>query len=159
MPDENINVSINADNNDNKVLNEDSKVADNSKDNIVTRADELPKNVILEGSNTVAPAAARTDQARKFYHRKPGGRGPSNGSSDSKDSQRQARYRKKMCRFCLDKNFKVNYRDSLILGNYITERGKILPRRITGTCAKHQRDVSRAIKRARILAVLPFTVK
>ena len=80
-------------------------------------------------------------------------------SNDSKDSSRNIRYRRKVCRFCVDKDYKVNYRDSAVLGNYITKRGKILPRRITGTCAKHQREVSRAIKRARILSVLPFTVK
>ncbi|MFH0975922.1 MAG: 30S ribosomal protein S18 [Spirochaetota bacterium] len=155
MPDENVHSAPNAENIENKGPNGGSRIAENPKENeIAARAEEVSPEV----SNAAAPVAGKPEQAKKFYHRKPG-RGPSNGSSDSKDSQRQARYRKKMCRFCLDKNFKVNYRDSLILGNYITERGKILPRRITGTCAKHQRDVSRAIKRARILAVLPFTVK
>ena len=72
---------------------------------------------------------------------------------------RQIKYRRKVCRFCIDKNYVIDYKDSTVLGNYITERGKILPRRITGVCAKHQRQVSRAIKRARILSVLPFTMK
>jgi len=64
-------------------------------------------------------------------------------------------FKKKMCRFCVQK-LKIDYKDADTLRRFITERGKILPRRITGTCAKHQRAVAAAIKQARIIALLPF---
>jgi small subunit ribosomal protein S18 len=64
-------------------------------------------------------------------------------------------FKKKVCRFCTQK-LKIDYKDADTLRRFITERGKILPRRITGTCAKHQRALAEAIKRARIVAMLPF---
>ncbi|MDR2210452.1 MAG: 30S ribosomal protein S18 [Spirochaetaceae bacterium] len=64
-------------------------------------------------------------------------------------------FKKKVCRFCTQK-LKIDYKDGDVLRKFITERGKILPRRITGTCAKHQRSLAEAIKRARIIALLPF---
>jgi small subunit ribosomal protein S18 len=67
-------------------------------------------------------------------------------------------FKKKVCRFCTQK-LKIDYKDADTLRRFTTERGKILPRRITGTCAKHQREVAAAVKRARVLALLPFVVK
>ena len=64
--------------------------------------------------------------------------------------------RKKVCAFCTDKNNVIDYKDGAKLRRYITENGKILPRRQTGTCARHQRELAVAIKRARIMAILPF---
>jgi len=64
-------------------------------------------------------------------------------------------YKRKVCRFC-SQRLKVNYKDPSSLRRFVTERGKILPRRITGTCAKHQRSLTTEIKRARVLALLPF---
>ena len=64
-------------------------------------------------------------------------------------------FRKKVCRFCANKA-KIDYNDADALRRYMTERGKILPRRITGTCAKHQREVAKAIKRARSISLLSF---
>ena len=64
-------------------------------------------------------------------------------------------FKKKVCKFCMQK-LKIDYKDADTLRRFITERGKILPRRITGTCAKHQRAVALAIKRARMIALLPF---
>lgn len=64
-------------------------------------------------------------------------------------------FKKKVCKFCTQK-LKIDYKDADVLRRFITERGKILPRRITGTCAKHQRALALAIKRGRILALLPF---
>jgi small subunit ribosomal protein S18 len=64
--------------------------------------------------------------------------------------------RKKMCRFCVDKIDDINYKDVRLLGNFISERGKITPRRISGVCAPHQRRLSDAIKQARNIALLPF---
>jgi len=67
-------------------------------------------------------------------------------------------YRRKVCKVCIGK-VKVDYKDPETLRRFTTERGKILPRRITGTCAKHQRLVAREVKRARALALLPFVTK
>ena len=64
--------------------------------------------------------------------------------------------RKKVCQFCADKSLVIDYKDTDTLKKYVTERGKILPKRITGTCAMHQRAVTTAIKRARIVALLPY---
>ncbi len=66
--------------------------------------------------------------------------------------------RRKVCRFCAEKSLKVDYKDANLLKYYVTERGKIIPRRISGNCAKHQRKVALAIKRARMVALLPYTV-
>ena len=67
--------------------------------------------------------------------------------------------RKKVCVFCGDKNGVIDYKNVAMLKKYVSERGKILPRRITGTCAKHQRAMTVAIKRARHIALMPYTVE
>ena len=72
---------------------------------------------------------------------------------------RSRRPRKKVCSFCVDKVEQIDYKDVAKLRRYITERGKILPRRISGNCAKHQRQVTVAIKRAHNIALLPFTAE
>lgn len=73
------------------------------------------------------------------------------------EKRRGGMRRKKVCQFCADKTETIDYKDIEKLKKYVTERGKILPKRITGTCAVHQREVTRAIKRARIVALLPYT--
>ncbi|NLA05690.1 MAG: 30S ribosomal protein S18 [Firmicutes bacterium] len=70
---------------------------------------------------------------------------------------RGRRPKRKICSFCVDKIEQVDYKQHEKLRRFITERGKILPRRISGNCARHQRQLTRAIKRARIMALLPFT--
>ena len=65
--------------------------------------------------------------------------------------------RRKVCQFCADKTKEIDYKDVETLKKFVTERGKILPKRITGTCAMHQRELTKAIKRARIVALLPYT--
>jgi small subunit ribosomal protein S18 len=65
--------------------------------------------------------------------------------------------RRRVCRFCTDKDVVIDYKDSKSLKNFVTERGKIIPRRIYGTCAKHQRHLTEAVKRARQLALLPYS--
>lgn len=65
--------------------------------------------------------------------------------------------RRKVCPFCAEKGLGIDYKDCGVLARFITERGKIVPRRISGTCSKHQRQLSLAIKRARVIALLPFT--
>ena len=72
------------------------------------------------------------------------------------DRRRGGMRRKKVCQFCADKTEVIDFKDTEKLKKYITERGKILPKRITGTCAVHQREVTTAIKRARIGALLPY---
>ena len=64
--------------------------------------------------------------------------------------------RKKVCQFCADKNKSIDYKDVETLSKYVTERGKILPRRVTGTCSIHQREVTKAIKKARVVALMPY---
>ncbi|MEG0157072.1 MAG: 30S ribosomal protein S18 [Anaerovoracaceae bacterium] len=73
------------------------------------------------------------------------------------DKRRGGFRKKKVCQFCADKTESIDYKDVDVLRRYVTERGKILPKRITGTCAVHQREVTKAIKRARIVALLPYT--
>ncbi len=70
--------------------------------------------------------------------------------------KRPSNKRKKVCQFCQNKDAEIDYKDVKKLQKYISERGKILPRRVTGTCAKHQRAVTKEIKRARVMALLPF---
>ncbi len=65
--------------------------------------------------------------------------------------------RKKVCKLCLEKVESIDYKDEKRLVRFITDRGKIVPRRVSGACARHQSQISQAIKRARILAILPFT--
>ena len=72
---------------------------------------------------------------------------------------RGRRPRRKVCSFCVDKVDHIDYKDVAKLRRFVTERGKILPRRISGNCAKHQRQVTVAIKRARNIALLPFTAE
>lgn len=69
------------------------------------------------------------------------------------------RQRRRVCAFCVDKIDSVDYKNAAKLRKYVSDRGKILPRRATGTCASHQRVLTRAIKRAREIALLPFTAE
>ena len=78
---------------------------------------------------------------------------------DAPMKRRPIRRRKKVCVFCAEKNAVIDYKDKNKLKRYISERGKILPRRITGNCAKHQRALTVAIKRARHVALIPYVVE
>ena len=90
-----------------------------------------------------------------------GGRGRGRGdkkAGDKVQGQRRPMFRRrKVCKFCADKIDDINYKDAKLIGPFVPERGKILPRRISGTCANHQRPLQQAIKRARHLALIPFT--
>jgi small subunit ribosomal protein S18 len=79
-----------------------------------------------------------------------------NGDRPTRPPQKKFFHRKKFCRFCTDSNIKIDYKNMAILNNFVTERGKIMPRRITGNCANHQRELTAAIKRARTIALMPF---
>ena len=72
------------------------------------------------------------------------------------DRSQRPRRRKKVCNFCVEKIYDIDYKDTSRLRRFISERAKILPRRMTGTCAKHQRQLTTAIKRARHVALLPY---
>ena len=80
------------------------------------------------------------------------------GKTNGKDKPFR-RPRKKVCVFCAEKVDEIDYKDVEKLKKFVSDKGKILPRRVTGTCAKHQRKVTEAIKRARTIALLPFTVQ
>ena len=69
------------------------------------------------------------------------------------------RKRKKVCLFCSEEGKAIDYKDVATLKKFVSERGKILPRRVTGTCAKHQREITTAIKRARHIGLMPYTVE
>ena len=73
--------------------------------------------------------------------------------------QKARRPKRKVCRFCADKVEYIDYKDTAKLRRYVSERGKIVPRRISGNCAKHQRQLTTAIKRARNIALLPFVAE
>ena len=73
--------------------------------------------------------------------------------------QRRFKPRKRICSFCADKSTNIDYKDINKLKKYITERGKILPRRVSGNCAKHQRELTIAIKRSRQVALLPYSAE
>ena len=78
---------------------------------------------------------------------------------DMKRSGKMRRSKRKVCAFCVDKAETIDYKDITKLRKFVTERGKILQRRISGTCAKHQRELTSAIKRSRNIALLPFTTE
>ena len=89
-----------------------------------------------------------------------GGRGGPAGAKGGKDAGKRYFFRRrKVCKFCADKIDYVDYKDVKLLSGFVPERGKILPRRMFGTCAEHQRKVSLAIKRARNIALLPFATE
>jgi len=86
-----------------------------------------------------------------------GGRGGGGGGGGERGSGRRTFFRRRrVCKFCVDKIDHISYKDVRLLGPFIPERGKIQPRRISGTCATHQRKLQVAIKRARQLALIPY---
>jgi small subunit ribosomal protein S18 len=92
------------------------------------------------------------------YENRGGYRGNADNDRDRPD-HRQQRRRRKVCSFCVDHVEHIDYKDTVRLGKYISERAKILPRRTTGTCARHQRQLTVAIKRARHVALLAYTAE
>ncbi len=99
------------------------------------------------------------------YGEKSGGRSSDRGDRGDRgegmdDDKRGGRAfgRRKVCRYCAEKTLKVDFKDQAALKYFVTERGKIIPRRISGNCAKHQREVAKAIKQSRGLALIPYLV-
>ncbi len=80
---------------------------------------------------------------------------------DNKTNDRKHRFtqpRKKFCRFCADAAYEIDYKDPQVLKYFLTEGGKITPRRLSGNCAMHQRKLAKSVKRARMIGILPFTI-
>lgn len=115
----------------------------------------MSEEVKTTETKTAAPAAAATTTDRPARPARPasGDRRPARRPASGGRFQR----RRKFCKFCADKTMNIDHKDPVLLGQFITERYKILPSRVTGTCAKHQRSLTTAIKRARVLALLSFT--
>lgn len=102
------------------------------------------------------PAGAGNPRELRPPHRE-GGRPHREGGRPGGDRRRRFQVRRKVCRFCVDKTPFVDYKDVKMLKFFLTERGKILPRRISGNCARHQREVTVAVQRCRNIAMIPFS--
>jgi small subunit ribosomal protein S18 len=80
------------------------------------------------------------------------------GERGDRDAKKRPVGRRKVCKFCGDETIKIDYKDAGLLKYFITDRGKLVPRRLSGNCAKHQREISRAVNRGRMIALMPFSV-
>ena len=108
---------------------------------------------------TKAPTAtAEAPAASEGHTQRPPSRGPrpAGGPGGPREGGRKYFRRKKVCKFCVEKIEDINYKDYRMLGQFVAESGKIVPRRLTGVCAPHQHRLSAAIKKARNIALLPF---
>src|ERR1700751_1129217 len=99
------------------------------------------------------PAGGREDRGGRKDR---GGREDKMGKDDDGGGRRGGFHRKKVCRFCSDQDFLMDYKDQRMMQSFVTEHGKIVPRRISGNCAQHQRKLTSAIKRARNLALVGY---
>ena len=122
-------------------------------------AEEAKETVAREEVKKPEEPRGRSDSRRSDSGRRGSDSRESSREQSNVPRQRRSYFRKKVCKLCLRKAKSVDYKDADLLRKFVTDRGKILPRRITGTCAKHQRMLSRAIKRARMVALLPFVSK
>ena len=116
-----------------------------------------------EGSSTSSAPSSRPEGGGGGGDRgprgpRPAGR-PGGGPGGAREGGRKFFRRKKVCKFCVEKIDSVNYKDVRLLGQFVAESGKIVPRRLTGVCTPHQRRVADAIKQARNIALLPFAAK
>jgi small subunit ribosomal protein S18 len=129
------------------------------------------RNMADETTNTAAPVAASEGGSSAPASRPEGGGGggdrgprgprpagrPGSGPGGPREGGRKFFRRKKVCKFCVEKIDSVNYKDVRLLGQFVAESGKIVPRRLTGVCTPHQRRLADAIKQARNIALLPFS--
>ncbi len=123
-------------------------------------ATERPAGDRSAGDRPDRPVGDRPDRPAgdRPGGRGPGGRGPG-GPGGSGPGGRKFFRRKKVCKFCVEKIDSIHYRDVRLLQQFVAERGKIVPRRLTGVCTTHQRRLTRAIKQARNIALLPFAAR
>jgi len=139
-------------------------MADEQVKNEATASETAAATPATSTTPTVSTPAAHTPRVGRpapggGYRRSPGGdRGPRPGGS-SRDGGRKFFRRRKVCKFCVEKIDGINYKDFRMLSQFINERGKITPRRITGVCTPHQHRLSAAIKQARNIALLPFATR
>ena len=122
-----------------------------------------------ETTNTAAPVAAaeggtsapagRPEGERGPRGPRPGGRPGGGPGGAGREGGRKFFRRKKVCKFCTEKIDAISYRDVRLLQGFVAERGKIVPRRLTGVCTRHQRRLSQAIKQSRNIALLPFAAR
>ena len=117
----------------------------------------------MKGKGKIMSSNYMDDRERSFerddngdFGGRGGGRGGSGGGGGRGAGGGRRMHRRKICRFCIEKVDLIDFKDIKLLQNYIPERGKILPRRISGSCATHQRMLAEAIKRARNIALLPY---
>ena len=85
-------------------------------------------------------------------------RGGAGAAGEERGDKKRSVGRRKQCKFCGDEALKIDYKDQALLKYFITDRGKLVPRRISGNCAKHQREIAVAVRRARMIALMPFAV-
>jgi small subunit ribosomal protein S18 len=109
-------------------------------------------------SDTPTPTAAAGGQDRQDRGPRRDSRGGPGGQG-AREGGRKFFRRKKVCKFCVEKIDSINYKDVRLLSGFVAERGKIVPRRLTGVCTPHQRRLSAAIKQARNIALLPFAAR
>ena len=127
------------------------------------RSNAAPAAAASPAERPERPAGDRPDRPSGGGDRgrgpRPGGPGRGPGGPGGREGGRKYFRRKKVCKFCVEKIDNINYKDVKLLGQFVAERGKIVPRRISGVCAVHQRDVTDAIKKARNIALLPFAAE
>ena len=114
-----------------------------------------PSSGSTSGSTYTRPAYG----ARREGGPRPGGPRPASGGREGGPGGRKFFRRKKVCKFCVEKIDAINYKDVRLLSGFVAEKGKIVPRRLTGVCTPHQKRVSAAIKQARNIALLPFAAR
>jgi small subunit ribosomal protein S18 len=125
-------------------------------------AEEEKQAVSTTGEAETTPRPAETPAAPRFGRpggpgRRPGPGGRPGGRGEG--GPRKFFRRKKVCKFCVEKIDSINYKDVRLLQQFVAERGKIVPRRLTGVCTPHQRRLTAAIKQARNIALLPFAAR
>ena len=139
-------------------------VADTVEEVVEEAAEEVAETVAEEAAETVAEETAEqpaeqpagqteADERPERTERTERGDRPQTGRPAQRGGNRK---RRKVCYFCSEKIAYIDFKDTTLLRKYISERAKILPRRVSGTCAKHQRQLTTAIKRARVMALLPY---
>lgn len=132
-------------------MKENSDIIEKEKENI--NNNESVQNLVEN----------KQGEQRQFKRQREGKRNFNRENRDNKERSdrenfRNRRIRKKVCLLCKEKNYILDYKDAETLRKFINEKGKILPRRATGTCARHQREIAKVVKRARHIGVLPYTI-
>jgi len=144
-----------------KPLKVDKKIDETDKAKITVKAEKVEKTAKteVEKPKNIEKSTEPKEKAKKiekFEQPKRDMKSEQKGESREGFKRFKKIGKKRVCNFCVEKAKSIDYKDAAKLKHYVTEKGKILPRRQTGTCSKHQRALAMAIKRARIMALLPF---